>query len=210
MGLLSEPANPVWSFPFTPQDWEQTPRTVQAYVRTLRDEVVQLHDRVETLEARLTQNSTTSSKPPSSDSPFKKPRRLASSTTPRKAGGKPGHPGHRQVLLPPTTVQELRPEQCACGNTTFALTTPYHTHQVLELPPIAMDVTHCKPCHDLLYISGDFRRLYPVGTNSKRISCEVDNGSRAGRLNGRGRYSTKDSCGVSGSSEPWGDAKRVE
>ena len=67
-----------------------------------------------------------------------------------------------------------------------------------------------KPCHDLLYISGDFRRLYPVGTNSKRISCEVDNGSRAGRLNGRGRYSTKDSCGVSGSSEPWGDAKRVE
>jgi transposase len=25
---------------------------------------------------------------------------------------------------------------------TFALTTPYHTHQVLELPPITMDVTH--------------------------------------------------------------------
>jgi hypothetical protein len=59
MGLLSEPANPVWSFPFTPQDWEQTPRAVQAYVRTLRDEVAQLHDHVETLEARLTQNSTT-------------------------------------------------------------------------------------------------------------------------------------------------------
>ena len=44
--------------------------------------------------------------------------------------------------MPPTTVQELRPEQWACGNTTFALTTPYHTHQVIELPPIAMDVTH--------------------------------------------------------------------
>src|SRR5215467_591807 len=142
MGLLSEPANPVWSFPFTLQDWEQTPRTVQAYVRTLRDEVVQLHDRVETLEARLTQNSTTSSKPPSSDSPFKKPRRLASSTTPRKAGGKPGHPGHGPTLLPPTAVHEVQPEPCACGNTTFALSRPYHTHQVLELPPIAMDVTH--------------------------------------------------------------------
>src|SRR5262245_16769621 len=142
MERLSEPANTVWSFPFTPQDWEQTPCAVQAYVHTLRDEVTQLHDRVETLEARLTQNATTSSKPPSSDSPFKKPRRLASSTTPRKAGGKPGHAGHRQVFLPPTTVQELRPEQCACGNTTFALTTPYHTHQVIALPPIAMDVTH--------------------------------------------------------------------
>jgi transposase len=28
------------------------------------------------------------------------------------------------------------------GNTPFALTTPYHTHQVLELPPIALEVTH--------------------------------------------------------------------
>ena len=46
------------------------------------------------------------------------------------------------MLLPPTTVQALRPERCACGNTTFTLTTPYHTHQVIELPPIAMDVTH--------------------------------------------------------------------
>ena len=138
----SEPTNMVWPFPFTPQDWEQTPLAVQAYVRILHNEVAQLHDRVETLEARLQQHSTTSSRPPSSDSPYKKPRRLTSSPTPRKAGGKPGHPGHRQVLLLPTIVQELRPEQCACGNTTFALTTPYHTHQVLELPPVTMDVTH--------------------------------------------------------------------
>jgi Family of unknown function (DUF6444) len=111
MGLLSEPANPVWSFPFTPQDWEQTPRAVQAYVRTLRDEVAQLHDHVETLEARLTQNSTTTSRPPSSDSPFKKPRRHTTATTPRKAGGKPGHPGHRQVLAPPH--HRARGEACA-------------------------------------------------------------------------------------------------
>ena len=54
MEPLSEPTNTVWPFPFTPQDWEQTPPAVQAYVRTLRDELAQLHDRVETLEARLT------------------------------------------------------------------------------------------------------------------------------------------------------------
>jgi len=112
MASLSEPTNTVWSFPFTPQDWAQTPLAVQAYVRTLRDEAVQLHDRVETLEARLRQNSTTSSQPPSSDSPYKKPRRHTTSTTPRKAGGKLGHQGHRQVLLPPTTVRELTPERC--------------------------------------------------------------------------------------------------
>jgi len=28
-----------------------------------------------------------------------------------------------------------------------------------------------KPCHDFLYISGAFRRLYPVGTNAKSMSC---------------------------------------
>src|SRR5437762_819160 len=117
----SEPAHTVWPFPFPPQDWEQTPPAVQAYLRTVRDELGQLQERVDTLEARLTQNSTTSSRPPSSDSPYKKPRQRTNATTPRKAGGKPGHPGHRQVLLSPTTVHEVRPEQCACGNTTLAL-----------------------------------------------------------------------------------------
>jgi len=109
MELKSEPHNTVCPFPFTPQDWEQTPRAVQAYVHTLRDEVAQLHDRVETLQARLTQHSTTSSRPPSSDSPYKKPRRRTTAAMPRKAGGKLGHVGHRQVLLPPTTVRELTP-----------------------------------------------------------------------------------------------------
>jgi hypothetical protein len=66
----SEPTNPVWPFPFTSQDWEQTPLAVQAYLRTVRDELGQLHKRVEILEARLTQNAMTSSRPPSSDSPY--------------------------------------------------------------------------------------------------------------------------------------------
>jgi transposase len=39
-------------------------------------------------------------------------------------------------------VRELTPERCACGNATFALTTSYQTHQVIELPPIEMEVTH--------------------------------------------------------------------
>src|SRR5258706_11184126 len=123
MEALPDPANTGWPFPFPPQDWEQTPPAVQAYLHTVRDELYQLHDHVKTLEARLTQNSTTSSRPPSSDSPYKKPRRRTTSTTPGKAGGKLGHPGHRHVLLPPTTVKELRPERCACGHTTFPLTT---------------------------------------------------------------------------------------
>src|SRR5215471_7724954 len=142
MESLPESANPNWPFPFMPQDWEHTPAAVQAYVHTLHHELTQLRERVGALEARLHTNSTTSHRPPASDSPYTKPRQRATTTPRRKAGGKPGHPGHRQVLLAPTTVQELRPARCACGHTTFALTTPYHTHQVLELPPLTIDVTH--------------------------------------------------------------------
>jgi transposase len=136
------PANSVWPFPFTPQDWAQTPPAVQAYLCTVRDEVKQLQGCVETLEARLRQNSRTSHRPPSSDNPYKKPRQRSQSAVPRKAGGKPGHQGHRQGLLAPTRVVELHPEPCVCGNTTFTVTSPYYTHQVIELPPIAMEVTH--------------------------------------------------------------------
>jgi len=141
MEPLPESANPGWPFPFVPQDWEHTPTAVQAYVHTLQDELTQLRAHVEALEARLKMNSTTSQRPPSSDSPYTKPRQRAT-TTPRKAGGKLGHAGHRQVLLPPTAVHDLRPERCPCGNTTFAATRPYYTHQVLELPPIELEVQH--------------------------------------------------------------------
>ena len=69
----SEPAHTVWPFPFTPQEWEQTPPAVQAYLYTVRDALRQLQEHVEVLEARLMQPSTTSSRPPSPDNPYKKP-----------------------------------------------------------------------------------------------------------------------------------------
>ena len=122
-----------WDIPAA--DWQQTPPSVQTLVLSLLK-------RLEALESRLHQDSTTSNRPPSSDVPYNKPRQHPTTAAPRKAGGKPGHPGHRQELLAPTTVREVRPERCAWGNTLLTLRRPYHTHQVLELPPIAMDVTH--------------------------------------------------------------------
>ena len=88
----------VWPFPFPEQDWEQTPAAVQAYLHTLRHEMGQLQERVESLEARRHQDSTTSSRPPSSDSPYQKPHRRHGSQGSRTGGGQPGHQGHRQVL----------------------------------------------------------------------------------------------------------------
>jgi transposase len=114
--------------------------------------------RIAALEARLSQNSRNSDRPPSSDPPFV--TRPSSSTTKGAPGAKPGHPGHRQALLAPTEVIELKPESCPCGQTEFPATTPYSTHQVIELPNIQMVVkhmvlhaAHCPRCGRLLKAS---------------------------------------------------------
>jgi len=57
---LPEPNNMAWPFPFTQQDWDYTAPAVHASLRTRRDEMGQLQDRVETLEVRLKQHATTS------------------------------------------------------------------------------------------------------------------------------------------------------
>jgi len=60
----------------------------------------------------------------------------------RRPGGKPGHPGHPQVLLAPTATISLFPEVWSCGQRGLADLILYHTHQVIELPGIRPDVTH--------------------------------------------------------------------
>ena len=60
----------------------------------------------------------------------------------KRPGAKPGHPGHRQALLEPTEVIEVKPACGPCGQTEFPETHPYYTHQVIELPEIRMIVRH--------------------------------------------------------------------
>ena len=118
-----------------PTDWQQTPPSVQMLVVTLRQ-------RLEAIEARLTQDATPAQRPPSTDAPYTKRRKPVGDAPPRKAGGQPGHPGHRQSLLAPTETRIRTPHQCACGQTTWTGTRPSHTHHVIELPAIQMDVLH--------------------------------------------------------------------
>jgi transposase len=132
----------TWPFPLSPADWEQTPLAVQAYIATLHQELAQLTQRVETLEARTQATSQTSSRPPSSDSPYRKGRNKRQRKTPGRPGAKPGHPGVRQTLLSPTAIEHLVPTTCRCGNTALTHIAPYYTHQVIELPPIDMALTH--------------------------------------------------------------------
>ena len=66
------------------------------------------------LRARLGLNSTNSNRPPSTDSPFKRPP--PQPPTGRRPGGQPGHKGHRREGVEPTRVVAVEPEDCAhCG-----------------------------------------------------------------------------------------------
>jgi transposase len=153
--------NPTWHFPFSETEWEQTPGAVQVHLLALQTQLQdlqqqhqQLQIQVDQLQGRLNQTSTTSSKPPSSDSPFKKRTRRSSSGKP---GAKKGHAGSGPIRLSPTEVQAVYPAPCACGRGGLVMALPYDTHQVIELPPIEMQVTHfelyqghCQGCGQLL------------------------------------------------------------
>jgi transposase len=104
--------------------------------------VLILLKRLDALEARLHQDSSNSSRPPSTDAPLKRRQRRLPAADRRKPGAKPGHPGHPQVLLEPTATVSLFPDVCACGQREIAELTPYHAHQVIELPVIYPEVTH--------------------------------------------------------------------
>ena len=127
--------------------WEHTPRVVQQLVVQLLASLQQqtarsqaLEARMADLEARLQQRSHNADRPPSADPPYEK--RPARAGPHGKPGAKPGHPGHQQALLAPTEVIEVKPAACACGQAACLDTSPYSTHQVIELPEIQMIVRH--------------------------------------------------------------------
>ena len=107
------------------------------------------------------QNSTNSSKPPSSDGLAGEARsRGRRKKSRRKVGGQPGHPGAHRPLVAITQVDEIRPilpEQCQhCGHSLpvqldqVQISGAPQRHQVTELPPIQARTIeyqcHCVVC----------------------------------------------------------------
>ena len=115
---------------------------------TLRAENAVLLARVRELEARLGQNSSNSSRPPSSDPPHV-PAKPHSGPSQRKRGGQPGHRGAYRALLPVEQVDELVavvPERCRHCQQPFPEPVGRRRgrvwqHQVVELLPLAVRVT---------------------------------------------------------------------
>jgi transposase len=105
VGAKLAPALLPEGFGIPAEDWSQTPQSVRLMVLTLLK-------RLEAREARLYQNSSHASRPPSTDRPSTKRQRRMKAAECRKPGAKPGHPGHQQVLLEPTATVVLFPEVC--------------------------------------------------------------------------------------------------
>jgi transposase len=115
--------------------------TLLQVIELLLAKTARLEKRVEEVEAKLNANSNNSSRPPSSDPPFAKPPKKDKGRK-GKAGAKKGHKGARQQMLEPTERKELFPERCSCGSREFRNHEPYYTHQRIELPEVAPEVTH--------------------------------------------------------------------
>jgi transposase len=132
-----------------------------ALIPKMAETIKRLEQRIQELERRLGMNSQNSSKPPSSDPPGAStalPRKLRR----KKRGARKGHRPHLRSLLPPDAVNErieLKPQVCLCGGTHLDQThdDPLR-HQIVDLPPMAPDVTEyvqpfyrCRDCGEVIY-----------------------------------------------------------
>ena len=122
-----------------------------------------LQERIAALETELAKakkNSSTSSKPPSSDI-VKPPKPLRKEGQKRKRGGQPGHEQHSRCDFPPEAINEVIPytlECCPdCGGTLRPFERPDKVLQQVEIPETPTIVTehrglaywcpHCKKLH---------------------------------------------------------------
>src|ERR1041385_365582 len=147
----------------TEQEWQQTPQAVRTALLALRQQVRLMSIRFSAYETqlaglreqvavvgdlkaeiaemreRLGQNSTNSSRPPSSDPPSYK-RKPPREPKGRKRGDQPGHQGSTRKLLPVEEVDhlvELRPAACAgCGRRLRGDDLAPERHQVSEVPRV--------------------------------------------------------------------------
>lgn len=120
-------------------DLRRVIKAVLAQNEELRAENLQLKAENAELRARLGQNSSNSSKPPSADSPADRESRREKPASGRKRGGQPGHKGARRQMLTPTKPPvDCFPECCRrCGKQLPHRRDPDPIrHQTVDVPRI--------------------------------------------------------------------------
>lgn len=117
-----------------------------AEIKALRAEVLDLREKL----AAALKNSSTSSKPPSSDIVKPTPAAGADTSGPRKIGGQPGHPQHKREPFPPEQVthfEEHLLDGCPCCGGRLRLNGGFaKVVQQIEItkPPLAIE-EHTSP-----------------------------------------------------------------
>lgn len=196
----------------TKQEWEQTPPAVRTVLLSLQHQVrlmgirftayehqiADLRQQIATvddlkaeiaeLRERLGQNSSNSSKPPSSDPPSST-RKPASEPKGRQRGAQPGHQGKSRNLKPVDevdTVIELRPASCQqCGDVLRGDDPRPTRHQVSEIPRVRAEVTEYRR-HTLRCLAcgtqnqAAWPKDVPAGSFGPRVQATV--GYLTGRL----------------------------
>jgi transposase len=156
--------------------WEPIPLGVRQVILQLLAVIPPQAARIAALEARMSQTSRTSDRPPSS--------------SPAKGipGATLGHPGHRHALLVPTAVLAVTPEACPCGPREFPDTASYDTPQVIEVPEIQMSVKHvvlhkvrCPRCDRLLKAELPAEYRYGYGPRLTALIGELSGSQRDSR-----------------------------
>jgi len=148
------------------------PPEVVELIDALRREIEALRAENAELHRRLGLDSSTSSKPPSSDGLKKKPRLLRSLRTRsgKKSGGQKGHDGGtlRQVAEPDAIVEHA-PERCAHCQAQFSAQSKIgeEKRQVFDLPQKPLIVTeHRAAIHDCSACGQRTRAAFPEGVVS--------------------------------------------
>src|SRR5262245_50794817 len=137
--------------------WRTASPELQAAILLLvhhhEQQVAELKRQVQDLKARLDQDSTNSSRPPSTD-PIGLKRRPPAPPSKKRRGGQAGHPRRMRALVSPervTSVTDCRPAACRrCGHALSGEDAEPLRHQVAELPPVEPEVheyrLHRLPC----------------------------------------------------------------
>lgn len=132
-------------------------RERDARIAVLERRVAELEALVRDLLAKLHNNASNSSTPPSAN-PLGAPKPVVKKKSPRQPGGQPGHPPHLKQVLPPERVKDtfvFAPKRClhcdAALPAQAGADDPQPTrHQIIELPPVLAIVTeyqgHARTC----------------------------------------------------------------